>query len=153
MGMPKGYAAKHGHSPNGCPSPTYRSWGNMIQRCTNPSRTSFPSYGGRGITFDPSWAKFAVFLADMGERPKGQTLDRIDLDKNYTKDNCKWSTRAEQDANKRQTVRWQMPDGRIVIEAVMLKELNLDRKTVWRWKKSYRVIKREFDNVWLLPTT
>ena len=149
MGMPKGYAAKHGHSPDGNPSPTYRSWAKMVQRCANPNCTSYPQYGGRGISFDPSWQKFANFLLDMGERPEGRTLDRIDNNKNYTKDNCRWATRAEQDANKRQTVRWEMPDGRIVIEAEMLKELNLQRKTVWRWKKSGKVLQRP-DSVWQL---
>jgi len=80
----------------------YRAWFNMIYRCTQPSSDSYNNYGGRGITVCPEWLNsFDTFVADMGERPKGHTLDRINVNGNYEPSNCKWSTRAEQARNTR----------------------------------------------------
>lgn len=87
---------KHGHAAGGI-SPTYRSWEQMLHRCRH-----HPEYAGRGITFDPRWARFENFLADMGERPPGRlSIDRIDNDGNYTKDNCRWTTYSVQNSNQR----------------------------------------------------
>src|SRR5215469_14010263 len=66
----------HGHASLGRLTPTYRTWIYMIQRCTNPNRADYRLYGGRGIKVCKRWRDFAAFLADMGERPKGKTLDR-----------------------------------------------------------------------------
>lgn len=82
-------------------TPTYHSWNGMIQRCSNPKHKSFQDYGGRGVTFDPRWRVFAVFLEEMGERPKGKTLDRIDTDKGYSKKNCQWADASQQNYNRR----------------------------------------------------
>lgn len=82
-------------------SPTYNSWANMIQRCTNKNSHKYPDYGGRGITFDSSWIRFESFLEDMGERPNGTTLDRRDNDGNYEPSNCRWATIDQQANNKR----------------------------------------------------
>lgn len=82
-------------------TPTYISWKQMKQRCLNPNTPDYKNYGGRGVTICDKWIKFAGFYEDMGERPDGLTLDRIDNNGSYCKENCKWSTRAEQNRNKR----------------------------------------------------
>lgn len=81
-------------------SPTWISWSCMKRRCLSPSTPGYHRYGGRGITFHPSWSKFENFLADMAERPHGKTLDRIDSDGNYERSNCRWATAKEQTANR-----------------------------------------------------
>lgn len=73
----------------------------MKKRCVNPNASDFRYYGGRGIKLSRRWLRFENFLADMGERPLGKTIDRKDPNGNYTKRNCKWSTRKEQRANQR----------------------------------------------------
>lgn len=94
-------AYKHGHAPRNKFSPEYQSWSCMIQRCTNPKRDYYQHYGGRGITVCERWKTFTHFLEDMGVRPEGTSLDRIDPDKGYYKENCRWATPTEQAANKR----------------------------------------------------
>jgi hypothetical protein len=90
------------HTEHGmCESPTYYSWGTMIQRCTNPTNTNFKHYGARGITVCERWMSFENFLADMGERPIGLTLERKENDLGYTPSNCKWATKLEQANNTR----------------------------------------------------
>lgn len=79
----------------------YKLWSCIIQRTTNRNNDRYASYGGRGIMVCESWKKFENFYADMGERPTGTTLDRIDNKKGYCKENCKWSTPEEQMNNMR----------------------------------------------------
>ena len=93
----------HGHnkSGRGNQSPTWHSWASMKKRCTMVGHVSYPSYGGRGITVCPRWDEFVNFLSDMGDRPAGKTLDRIDVDGGYEPSNCRWATLSEQQKNKR----------------------------------------------------
>jgi hypothetical protein len=82
---------------------TYQCWSSMRQRCTNPKNKEYNSYGGRGIVVCAAWGKFENFYTDMGDKPEGKTLDRINNNGNYEKANCRWATYAEQMRNKTQT--------------------------------------------------
>lgn len=96
---------KHGHTKVGFRTATYGSWHAAQQRCQNPKHKHFADYGGRGITFCDRWLDFRNFLADLGERPKGHTLDREDPQGNYEPGNCRWATPSEQMLNQRPKVR------------------------------------------------
>jgi hypothetical protein len=95
---------RHGHATRAKWSPTYMSWVGMIQRCSYPRHAKYSQYGGRGIVVCERWKLFDNFLLDMGERPKGKSLDRIDPNKNYEPGNCKWSTKSEQMRNTRRAL-------------------------------------------------
>jgi hypothetical protein len=93
------YSAEHG-------SPERRAlhtWKGLKQRCNSKTNIQYRGYGARGITYDAKWASLEGFLTDMGLPPPGMSLERIDNDGNYCKDNCRWATRKEQNANRRTT--------------------------------------------------
>lgn len=85
-------------------SSTYRSWRSMWARTTNPNAPDYERYGGRGIKVCERWKTFENFYLDMGDRPHDHSLDRMDNDGDYTPNNCKWSSRTEQQRNRRGNV-------------------------------------------------
>ena len=94
---------KHGLSS----SRTYKTWTAMHSRCTNPRATGFKYYGALGIKVCKRWRLFENFLSDMGLRPEGLTLDRINSFGNYTPKNCRWATWSQQRLNRRKGIRWE----------------------------------------------
>jgi hypothetical protein len=96
----------HGHAREKAKTPTYYSWRAMFARCTNPNHKKYDNYGGRGIKICDRWKEFTNFLNDLGERPPGTTLDRIDSNGNYEPGNCRWATQEQQVANRRKRRYW-----------------------------------------------
>lgn len=97
--------AEGGRTHGRTASREYSSWRGMKNRCLNPNTTGYENWGGRGITVDPRWAaSFEAFFKDMGERPAGHSLDRINPDGNYEPGNCRWATRHTQRVNRRANI-------------------------------------------------
>lgn len=97
-------------------------WRSMLSRCENKNCAAYKDYGARGITVCDEWHSFDVFFADMGHRPEGKSLDRIDNDKGYCKENCRWASRDEQIANRRASRRV---------------SINGETKTFSQWEKHF----------------
>lgn len=98
---------KHGQSlrSNSNPTPTYRVWNGLRNRCNNPNNKDFVHYGQRGITVCERWNSFENFLGDMGEKPVKLSLDRINNDGPYSPENCRWATYSQQNSNQRRRKR------------------------------------------------
>jgi hypothetical protein len=121
----KEHNLKHGHRRQGASDRTYVSWDSMWQRCTNSASPVYRDYGGRGITVDPNWSDFARFLADMGERPEGLELERVNNELGYSKANCRWATRKEQMLNTRRTVKVRYK-GQVTSLRALAKDVGMD---------------------------
>jgi hypothetical protein len=125
--------AKHGHAAGGLSSVEYTAWENMKARCFNPANSEFRNYGGRGITVCQRWAAdFRNFLSDMGPRPDGQSLERLDVNGDYTPENCRWVPIADQLRNTRRNKRI-THDGRTEVVAEWARELSLPERTLHGW--------------------
>lgn len=96
----------HGHTRKRSPTKSYRTWDGMKKRIFDPKDKRYDDYGGRGLDMDPRWRdSFEAFLEDMGEPPsKAHQIDRVDNDRGYWPDNCRWASRHEQGCNKRNNV-------------------------------------------------
>ena len=104
----------------------FATWTDIQTRCHNPNSTAFADYGGRGIVVCARWRdSFQNFLSDMGERPAGKSIDRINNDGPYSPENCRWATRQEQARNKRNNV-WVEIGGEV--------------KTLSEWARHYGVL-------------
>jgi hypothetical protein len=116
----------------------------MRMRCNRPSFPSYPKYGGRGITMDPRWEKFSNFFEDMGERPPGTSLDRIDGKGNYTKSNCRWADQETQTMNRARGVFHIVFQGKTKSLSRWCNELGLPRSTA---RKRHRRLGIPYDAV------
>lgn len=112
-------------------SDTYQCWSNLIKRCKNCRHKSYYRYGGRGIKVCNRWLKFKNFLEDMGTKPKGLTIERINNNGNYTLQNCCWATRKEQALNRRSN-----------------KIISFDgqQRTISQWAEKFHIPMRTFWN-------
>lgn len=118
----------HGHS-GASRSKTYNSWAGMMDRCEWGGHPSFKQYGAAGIKVDPHWHVFENFLADMGPRPAGTSIDRTDNKKGYFPGNCRWATRLEQALNTSRTIKLIYNRDRIPFH-VLCEQLGLSKKAV-----------------------
>lgn len=110
-------------------SPTYHSWAMMKQRCLNQKTVAYKRYGGRGIKICPQWVdSFETFLKDMGEKPDGLSLGRIDNEGDYCPENCRWETYKEQARNTRRTKRVKL-NGSVISATAAAEELGLPLTT------------------------
>ena len=118
---------KHGHAKRR--SRTYETWRSIKKRCDYPKCKAYEFYGGLGITYCERWKDFINFLKDMGERPEGMTIDRIDPKGNYSKENCRWATAEEQAMNKKNTV-WIFHDNKLMSVKAYSEETDQNERTV-----------------------
>ena len=113
---------------------SHKSWDSMIQRCYNTNNDNYNNYGGRGIYVDERWHLFENFYKDMGDRPEGMTLDRIDVNGHYCKINCRWATQEQQNYNMKHTIRFN--DGTPV--GLWAKQNKFEyNKVRWFYRKGY----------------
>ena len=122
----------HGDSLRDVPGfPTFIAWQSMLWRCNNKRRKDYPSYGGRGISVCERWMSYANFLNDMGYKPKGFSLDRIDVDGGYSAANCRWATATTQSNNKRNNHRVSY-EGRTLTLTEWARESCIEKSTLRR---------------------
>ena len=121
----------HGESKsNTARTPEWQAWRNMRQRCLDPGFKDYHNYGGGGITFCERWATYTNFLEDMGRMPAaGYTLERIDNNRGYCKENCRWATMSDQGKNTRR-IRYLTHDGKTLSLAEWSRATGIKRSTI-----------------------
>jgi hypothetical protein len=130
-------AKTHGLSSQpGKSVPAYDSWRSMIGRCYNPNDTSYSKYGGAGVRVCEPWLKFVNFFKDMGHRPDGLTLGRIENSRDYCPDNCRWETPTQQTRN-RSIARLVIFNGESIPVAVAAQFMGKKYNTLWRFLKEH----------------
>lgn len=124
----KHHLFKHGRSS----SPEYHSWNAAKNRCHNPKNPKYPTYGARGIVMCERWRNsFEAFCEDMGSRPAGTTLDRIDNDRGYEPDNCRWATPKEQSTNRPSWTNFISHDGETMSITDWAARLGIARRSLY----------------------
>ena len=127
----KARSETHGHATGRVSSPELRARDHAKARCNNPNDAKYPHYGGRGIRMCDTWEHdFSAFYADMGPRPPGTTLDRIDVDGDYEPGNCRWATLTEQARNRRVTLRVDF-EGKTIPLVEYAKRQGVSYKALW----------------------
>lgn len=128
------------HTRHGmCESSEYNIWHGMLNRCKNPKDPRYKDYGGRGIKVCKRWLKFENFFKDMEKRPKGKSIDRIDVDGNYELSNCRWATSQEQQNNTRKNV-FLTFNGKTQTISQWAREIVIKRNTLsYRLKRGWSV--------------
>lgn len=122
---------------------TYRTWNSMLSRCNTATCKEYKNYGGRGIKVCDEWMDYSVFLKDMGIRPDKMTLDRIDVNGNYCKENCRWATKIEQENNRRNTI-YLVRNGERITMANFVRLVGVTRSKVeWRLRNGWSVAEVE----------
>jgi hypothetical protein len=94
----------------------YWIWSAMLDRCRNSKNTAYANYGGRGIAVCERWVRFENFKSDMGDRPEGKSLDRINNDLGYSPENCRWVSRQEQNSNRRNCIFVECEGSRVTLK-------------------------------------
>lgn len=116
----------------------YKSWGGMIQRCCNPKDPSFKHYGGRGISICDEWKKsFESFFFDMKECPVGMTLERVDTNRGYEPENCRWATYTDQLQNQRRSKTWFIRGIAFSSSTEAAIHFGVSQTTIQRWVNGY----------------
>jgi hypothetical protein len=131
-----GKTTKHGHNRKGATTATYKCWSNMLSRCKNKKLPSYKNYGARGITVCERWRVFNNFLFDMGACPIGLQLDRIDNNKGYFKQNCRWATRSENCNNKNNNLRLKH-NGKSYTATELARKLSLNENNLIYYLNKY----------------
>lgn len=121
---------------------TYNSWAGMKQRCNDKNHVEFHRYGGRGITYNARWNDFDSFLSDMGPKPRGMSLDRIDNDLPYSKENCRWSSPEEQMSNTSRNIVVEWGGKRFTLKR-LAKHLGISYDRLHKWHRDIGLPIRE----------
>lgn len=127
----------HGHCLKAGFTPTWGSWKSMIERCYRTEHKSYPRYGGRGIGVCSRWREsYSAFLADMGPRPDGMSIERSDGNGNYEPSNCRWATLKEQAQNRSTTLKLSV-GGKVLCLADAAKAVGVAPGTILRRSKKF----------------